>query len=99
MWSDGLFVNGLIDNLQQRLKNDKHDNTFVYLFTHKGSVSYTELFGDPNKYFGTSHLDELLYLFPVRSTYPPFFTAIPTDEDERLREIMTKMWVDFATTG
>lgn len=100
MWSDGWMVNGFIDNLQQRLKINNKDNTYVYLFSHKGSISFSELFGaDSEKFYGTCHLDELLYLFPLRDTFPQFYNSIPTNEDIKLRKIMTKLWVDFATTG
>lgn len=100
MWSDGWFVNGFIDYLHQRLKSNNQDNTYVYLFSHKGSISFSEVFGgDPEKYYGTSHLDDLLYLFPIRNAFPHFYNSIPTDEDERLRKIMTSLWVNFAKTG
>ena len=100
MWSDGFFFNGLIDYLQQRLERNNLDNTYVYLFSHKGSISFSEVFGaDPEKFYGTSHLDDLLYLFPMRDSFPHFYNSIPTDEDASLRKIMTKLWVDFATTG
>ncbi|KAL7015755.1 hypothetical protein ACKWTF_016653 [Chironomus riparius] len=100
MWSDGCFFNGFIDYLQQRLKSNNHDNTYVYLFSHKGSISFSEVFGgDPMKYYGTSHLDDLLYLFPMRDSFPHFYNSIPTEDDVKLRKIMTKLWVDFATTG
>ncbi|KAL7019624.1 hypothetical protein ACKWTF_011182 [Chironomus riparius] len=100
LWSDGWFVNGFIDYLHQRLKSNNQDNTYVYLFSHKGSISFSEVFGgDPEKYYGTSHLDDLLYLFPIRNAFPHFYNSIPTDEDERLRKIMTSLWVNFAKTG
>lgn len=100
MWSDGLFVNGFIDNLQQRLDGNNRDNTYVYLFSHKGSISFSELFGgSPEKFIGTSHGDDLLYLFPIRHTIPQFYNSMPTNEDIKLRKLMTKLWVNFAKTG
>lgn len=63
-------------------------------------MSFSEVFGgDSDKFHGTSHLDDLLYLFPMRNAFPQFYDSIPTDEDEKLRKIMTKLWVDFATFG
>ncbi len=48
---------------------------------------------------GTSHAEELQYLFPVRKDLPYFFSSIPTEDDKRLTKIMTKLWVNFAYTG
>lgn len=46
---------------------------------------------------GVTHADEKLYLFPVREELFP--NAIPTKDDEEMRESIVKLWVDFATTG
>ncbi|CAG9809984.1 unnamed protein product [Chironomus riparius] len=100
MWSDGWMVNGIIDNLQQRLEGNNRDNTYVYLFSHKGSISFSEILGaNREKFFGTCHGDDLLYLFPIRHNTPQYYNSIPTNEDTKLRKLMTKLWVNFATTG
>lgn len=100
MWSEGWMVNGFIDNLQQRLEGNNRDNTYVYLFSHKGSISFSEIWGgNREKFFGTCHGDDLLYLFPIRHTTPTYYNSIPTNEDTKLRKLMTKLWVNFATTG
>lgn len=44
---------------------------------------------------GVSHSDELQYLYSVNV----FQNAIPSDEDELMQHIITKLWVNFAQTG
>lgn len=46
---------------------------------------------------GISHADEKLYFYPVREKL--FSNALPTKEDEIMRESMVQMWVNFARTG
>lgn len=90
----------MIDNLKYRLKDNLRDNTFVYEFSHKGSASYSELLaGGPEKFHGTCHADDLLRLFPTHRTIPNFYSSIPSDDDKEVTRLMTKLWVNFATTG
>lgn len=100
MWTDAWMIQGAVDNLKQRLKDKRRSNTYVYLFSHKGSASFTEFVGgDPETFYGTSHLDELLYLFPMQKSIPVFYNSIPTRQDLKVKDIMVKFWVNFATTG
>ncbi|CRK89381.1 CLUMA_CG003135, isoform A [Clunio marinus] len=99
LWSDGLLI-GFVENLKYRLHNNLRDNTFVYQFSHKGSISYTEILqGGAENFYGTSHGDLLLYLFPCHKTIPAFFSAIPETDDKEVARLMTKLWVNFAETG
>lgn len=88
------------DYLKQRLGNEKRAKTFVYLFTHKGAASFTEIFkGGAENHYGTAHAEELQYLFPVRKDLPYFYNSIPTEDDKKLSKLITELWVNFATTG
>lgn len=99
LYGDGLFI-GILDNLEFRLKDNIRDNTFVYLFSHKGSASFSELLnGESDKFYGTCHADELMYLFPLQKTNPVLFSSIPTEEDRKLSKLMIELWVNFAKTG
>lgn len=87
-------------NLEHRLRDNPKDNTFVYLFSHKGHSSYSELLlGGAEHFHGTCHADDLLYLFPCHKTIPALFSSVPSDEDKQLVKIMTTLWVNFARTG
>lgn len=71
----------------------------MYLLSHKGYVSGSELSGGGEKFYGTDHGDDLYYLFPPPEEYSEFLSAIPSKEDEKLRKNWIKLWVDFAKTG
>lgn len=99
MYSDAFFI-GILDNLEFRLKDNIRDNTFVYLFSHKGAASFSEVLnGESDKFYGTCHVDELLYLFPLQKTNPILYSSIPTEEDRKLSKLMVELWVNFAKTG
>lgn len=90
----------MFENLEHRLKNNLRDNTFVYLFSHKGDASYSEIFGGgAEKFYGTCHADDLIYLFPAHKNTPHFFNSIRSKESKDLTKLMTKLWVNFARTG
>lgn len=100
LYTDGWFFHAMIDYLKLRFVNEKRGDTFVYLFSHKGSCSFTEIFkGGSEAYYGTSHAEELQYLFPIRKDLPYFFNSIPTEEDKKVSKLITKLWVSFAYTG
>lgn len=93
----------MLENLEYRLRDNNRDNTFVYLFSHKGYVSFGEvdIFSTLNSdvFHGTAHADDLLYLFPPPRDITHFYSSFPSNEDEVLRKSMVKLWVDFARTG
>jgi carboxylesterase type B len=100
LYTDGWFFHAMIDYLKLRFSNDQRGDTFVYLFTHKGSCSFTEIFkGGSEAYYGTSHAEELQYLFPIRKDLPYFFNSIPTEDDKKVSKMITKLWVNFAYNG
>lgn len=46
---------------------------------------------------GVAHMDEVLYLFPIRKLLFP--TTLPTKDEDEVRKAMVNMWTDFARTG
>ena len=100
LYTDGWFFHAMIDYLKLRFTDEKRAETFVYLFTHKGACSFTEIFkGGSEAYYGTSHAEELQYLFPIREDLKYFFNSVPTEADKRITQIITKLWVNFAYYG
>lgn len=100
LWTDGWFFHAMVDYLKLRFSNEQRAKTYVYLFSHKGAASFSEIFkaGSEN-YYGTAHAEELQYLFPIRKDLPYFFASVPTEQDRKINEILTKLWVNFAYTG
>lgn len=100
LYTDGWFFHAMIDYLKIRFADEKRADTFVYLFTHKGACSFTEIFkGGAEAHYGTSHAEDLQYLFPIREDLKYFFSAIPTEDDKKITKIITQLWVNFAYTG
>ena len=70
---------------------------YYYYFAYRGSVSFSTIFGDQVENYGVSHADELQYLFPVGEQ---LFKDTPlSKEDNRIIDIMTALWYNFAKTG
>lgn len=104
-FSDSLLSVGIFETLKSRLQelnNIKHqNNTFVYMFSHKGFTSFYKVYshGLDDAFHGTAHADELLYLFSTHRYYSKINSTIQRADDKELSTSMVKMWVNFATTG
>lgn len=83
----------IIETVKHRLGYSNHANTYIYLYTHKGTSS----FGTSTDFLGTSHIDDLIPLFPLRKT--AFYSTVPSDHDRDLIRLMSMMWTNFARTG
>lgn len=100
LWTDAWFFHSTIDYLKQRFSSPQRNSTYVYLFTHKGASSFSEIFkAGSETYYGTAHAEELQYLFPIRKDLPYFFSSVPTEHDKKMSKILTKLWVNFAYNG
>uniref|UniRef100_A0AAG5D402 Carboxylic ester hydrolase n=1 Tax=Anopheles atroparvus TaxID=41427 RepID=A0AAG5D402_ANOAO len=100
LYSDAWFLAGLDEYLRIRLRvNSKTVGpTYVYMFAQKASSSFTEIFeGGHENYYGVCHAEELQYLFPIGKDL--FQTAVPTEEELKIRHIIAQLWVNFARTG
>jgi carboxylesterase type B len=81
------------------LQDNNRDNTFVYLFSHKGFISVSEVLNGGEKFYGTCHADDEFYFFPPPKDVENYFSAIPSKQDEKVRKNWIKLWVNFAKTG
>ncbi|XP_045470486.1 venom carboxylesterase-6-like isoform X2 [Harmonia axyridis] len=96
MYTDGWFTKCIDDAIRIHLKVSKQP-VYNYLFAHRSGASFSEIFGAPGEVHGVCHADELQYLFPVGDGLFPHKKV--TDEDRRVRRLMTTMWENFAKTG
>lgn len=56
LFTDGWFLEAMDQYLELRLSHKNIAATYVYLFTHKGSASFTEIFeGGQENYWGKSN--------------------------------------------
>ncbi len=83
----------MVETIKHRLSFSNHESTYVYLYTHKG----TSGFSTAAEFFGTSHADDLIALFPMRKRL--FYSAIPSEHDRELTKLMSLMWTNFVRTG
>ncbi|KAG4076411.1 hypothetical protein HA402_005854 [Bradysia odoriphaga] len=103
LFTDGWFLAGMDEYLRIRLlggnkRTSKPGPTYVYLFSHKGQASFTEIFkGGRENFYGACHAEELQYLFPIGKDL--FISAAPTKSDTQIRKAITELWVNFAKTG
>ncbi|XP_059619414.1 juvenile hormone esterase-like [Phlebotomus argentipes] len=99
MFTDFIMLKGMDEYLRRRFQEGtKSADTFVYLFSHRGEGSFSDILAGPNSMnYGVAHCDELLYLFPLLDK--PIFRAAPSMQDIFIQERMVKLWVNFATTG
>ncbi|XP_071518499.1 carboxylic ester hydrolase-like isoform X2 [Panulirus ornatus] len=69
--------------------------TYRYELRHRGQHSLTDLFSlDMGKHW-VSHADDLFYLF----SGGPLWKPLERQEDLELRDVITKLWANFAATG
>lgn len=96
LYSDAWF-NIAADNAVRDYLDAMSGPIYYYYFAYQGDVSFSTIFGDPNEDYGVSHADELQYLFPVGER---LFKDKPLSEESlRVVDIMTSLWVNFATFG
>ncbi|XP_073975785.1 esterase FE4-like [Rhodnius prolixus] len=90
MVGDAWFVWPMIRSLK------KHKgNNYVYYNTYIGKETLQSLFSSyRNVLNGTAHGDETLYLWDYSSVIEPH-----KGEDLKFSELLTKLWVNFATNG
>lgn len=69
----------------------------LYYFAQKGPHSTTFLASNSTEYFGVSHSDDLMYLFPM-PTYVPTRKFLTNQEKKIVHEMVT-MWTNFAIHG
>lgn len=72
LFTDGWFLEGMDSYLRKRLAHPKSGPTFVYLFSHKGAASFTEIFGGGREnYYGRYKLFDQFSMeniyFPIHS--------------------------------
>lgn len=83
----------MVEALKKRFEYKSFANTYVYLFSHKGSASMSVT----ENFEGTSHADDLIYLFPFHKSR--YYSSMPTDSDENLFRNMPQLWMNFVKYG
>ncbi|KAG0713606.1 Venom carboxylesterase-6 [Chionoecetes opilio] len=77
-------------------RNAAHKRTFMYSLDHRGQRSLRQFYDADVGQNWVSHVDDLFYFFTGGTSV---FSPLERHEDLRLRDILTKLWVNFATSG
>uniref|UniRef100_A0A0P4WCJ5 Carboxylic ester hydrolase n=1 Tax=Scylla olivacea TaxID=85551 RepID=A0A0P4WCJ5_SCYOL len=77
-------------------RNAAPKKMFLYSLDHRGQRSLDQFYDVDIDQKWVSHVDDLFYLFTGGTTV---FAPLERDDDLRLRDIITKLWVNFAASG
>ncbi|XP_045613397.1 juvenile hormone esterase isoform X2 [Procambarus clarkii] len=95
-----MFSDRLVSvDVEQVVKHQaKFTSTYRYVLTHRGHLSFSDVFPTDVGSHWVSHCDDLLYLFRADS-----ILKLPHDlqdhVDLHLRDTITSLWTNFAATG
>lgn len=77
---------------------EPRNNTFTFKFNYRGEHSASDRYNVTIGKEWVTHLDDLIYLFPADALLEGA-EPLSSPEDLAVRDIMTKLWVNFAATG
>jgi len=92
MYTDAWYCYSGHDFITRHISNVKENNTFQYVYTHKGEFSP----------LGVSHGDEIpLQFFPYRNQEydPDEPDIITTKEDKEMSDLFIELWKNFVKNG
>ncbi|XP_066943773.1 juvenile hormone esterase-like [Macrobrachium rosenbergii] len=69
---------------------------YLYELNHRGQRSIRDFYSADVGEAWVSHADDLFYLFTGKETY---WKPLEREQDLRLRDIITKLWYNFAAVG
>ncbi|XP_031841726.1 carboxylic ester hydrolase [Nomia melanderi] len=96
LYSDAWFTYAAHNSVHDYFEKQSAPVYYYYL-AYRGTASFSSIFGDPDNDYGVCHADDLQYLFPVGEQ---LFKDKPLSEkDHKMVDIITSLWVNFATTG
>jgi len=85
MYTDSWYCYSGHDFITRHISNVKENNTYQYIYTHKGESSP----------LGVSHGDELNLQF-----YPYLEDVIPLEEeDQKMSDLFVELWKSFIKNG
>ncbi|XP_046629890.1 venom carboxylesterase-6-like [Neodiprion virginianus] len=95
--SDARYIYPNYAALQQQL-NLAGNPQYLYTFNYLGSLSFTFFYGGSTVEYGVAHGDDLIYLFPLESTFQ-IFNKTMSSADLEMVETMVELWTSFAING
>lgn len=83
----------------QKVTPHMKNSNYAYVFGYRGEFSTTMTITDDNTNIGVNHMDELIYLFPIKFISPKLKDKILIGPDFFISEVMVDLWTSFAITG
>lgn len=77
-------------------RNAPASKIFLYTLDHRGQRSFGQFYDADVGSTWVNHVDDLFYFFTGGQT---IWKPLEKDEDLRLRDVLTKLWVNFAAFG
>merc|ERR1712179_496716 len=101
LFTDVTFQNP--DRRTAELVSEHVEDVYNYFYSHPGQNTWSTVFGMTDKSWVPIHADELMLQFDFNLN-PKASGLFPeginlSQEDETLREVMSKYWAQFAKTG
>ncbi|XP_029164811.1 esterase E4-like isoform X3 [Nylanderia fulva] len=97
---DQHIYRGIIQAIDTQMNSNVNESTYLYKFSYKSETSPVKKIFFQKPLSGTSHFEELGYLFypHIGKTFGvlPFARDTP---DYKIMEYLTQMWTNFAKTG
>lgn len=83
----------------QEVTPTKKNPIYAYLFGYRGEFSNTiNVLGD-NRNIGVNHMDELIYLFPLKCISRKLAHKNLKGNDLFMNKVMVDFWTSFAING
>lgn len=97
LYTERSFVAPLYNTLRQLVAVDRKTPAFVYKFSFRGPLSYSDFYTGNSKDYGPVHCDELIYLLKSPALFPQDFSVNSLEAGFRSRFV--KFFTDFIVTG
>ncbi|XP_029176814.1 esterase FE4-like [Nylanderia fulva] len=97
---DQHIYRGIIQAIDTQMNSNVNESTYLYKFSYKSETSPVKKIFFEKALSGTSHFEELGYLFypHIKKCFGDLLIAHGTP-DYKIMEYLTQMWTDFAKTG
>lgn len=97
LYTERSFIAPLYNTLQHWVALDQKTPAFVYKFSFRGPLSYSNFYTGNSKDYGPVHCDELIYLLKSPALFPQDFSVNSLEAGFRSRFV--KFFTDFIATG
>ncbi|XP_029158375.1 esterase FE4-like [Nylanderia fulva] len=97
---DQYIYRGILQAIDIQMNSNVNQSTYLYEFSYESETSPVKKMFFEKPLSGTSHFEELGYLFcPLMGQFIDLLPIAHNTSDYKIMEYLTQMWTDFAKTG